>query len=143
MASQASRKDRQPLDRTEQPSRAGKLMTAVAVPFLGALGEALLARAKEERCVKPTRRHWEDVVDLHAAAWPLKKNPSSWSQRVTIAIGVWLVAYAYTAGGYPPGPGYQNLIVVGALVCALGIIPTDCLEPTYSWREYYANQRCE
>ncbi len=62
---------------------------------------------------------------------------------VTIAIGLWLIGYGYAAGGYPPAPGYLNLIVIGVLVCALGLIPTDCLVPTHSWREYYVSQRRE
>ncbi len=62
---------------------------------------------------------------------------------VIIAIGLWLMGYGYVAGGFPPAPGYLNLIVIGVLVCALGLIPTDCLQPTHSWREYYASQRRE
>ncbi len=60
---------------------------------------------------------------------------------VTIAIGLSLIGYGYVAGGYPPAPGYLNLIVIGVLVGALGLIPTDCLQPTHSWRDYYASQR--
>lgn len=59
---------------------------------------------------------------------------------VTIAIGLWLIGYGYVAGGYPAPPGYLNLIVIGVLLCALGLIPTDCLQPTRSWREYYVSQ---
>jgi hypothetical protein len=60
---------------------------------------------------------------------------------VTLAIGLSLIGYGYVTGGYPPAPGYLNLIVIGILVCALAILPTDCLQPTQSWREYYASQR--
>ncbi len=62
---------------------------------------------------------------------------------VTIAIGLWLIGYGYVAGGYPPPPGYLNLVVIGVLIGALGLIPTDCLQPTQSWREYYVSQRRE
>lgn len=62
---------------------------------------------------------------------------------VIVAIGLWLLGYGYAAHGYLSIPGCQNLMIVGALLCVLGIIPTDCLEPPRSWREYYANQRCE
>ena len=172
--------------------------------FLDALSETLLARANERRYATLVRTHWEDAVDMNAAAPPLRRNPSSGSHRakvavlaaggatiaaylslyqlglipsvwdpifgrgtehvltsdvsqafdrvslialrasflrvVTVAIGLWLMNYGYVAGGYPSAPGYQNLIVVGALICALGIIPTDCLQPTPSWREYYGRQ---
>ncbi len=62
---------------------------------------------------------------------------------VIVGTGLWLIGYGYGAGGYPPAPGYLNLIVIGVLLCALGLIPTDCLVPTHSWREYYASQRRE
>jgi len=62
---------------------------------------------------------------------------------VTIALGLWLIGYGYVVGGYPAAPGYLNLIVSGVLIGVLGLIPTDCLQPTQSWREYYACQRRE
>lgn len=64
----------------------------------------------------------------------------SFLRVVTIAIGLWLLGYGYVAGGYPAAPGYQNLLIVGALVGMLGLVPTDCLEPPLSWREYYGRQ---
>jgi len=64
-------------------------------------------------------------------------------RAITIAIGLWLLGYGYEVGGYPAAPGYLNLIVIGILLCALGLIPTDYLQPTHSWREYYAYQRRE
>ncbi len=62
---------------------------------------------------------------------------------VTITIGLWLIGYGYVAGGYPAAPGCLNLIVIGVLLSVLGLIPTDCLQPTESWRQYYACQRRE
>lgn len=64
-------------------------------------------------------------------------------RAIVVAIGLWLLGYGYAAHGYYSAPGCQNLMIVGALLCVLGIIPTDCLEPPYSWREYYATERCE
>jgi uncharacterized membrane protein len=97
MAFKTSQKDRQPPDRTARPSLAGKLMIAAAAQLLAALGEFLLACAKEKKRVPPARCHWPDVVDLDAAAPPLKKNPSSWSHRVKVAIlaavGALIAAY--------------------------------------------------
>ncbi len=58
-----------------------------------------------------------------------------------LVIGVWLIGYGYVAGWYPSPPGYKNLIIVGGLVSVLSLIPTDCLEPTRSWRDYYADQQ--
>jgi len=60
-----------------------------------------------------------------------------------LVIGVWLLGYGYVAGWHPSPPGYKNLMVVGALVAVLSLIPTDCLTPTRSWREYYVSQRRE
>lgn len=43
------------------------------------------------------RAHWEDAVDLDACAPPFEKNPSSWRQRVPVALlaasGVVIAAY--------------------------------------------------
>jgi len=64
-------------------------------------------------------------------------------RAVLVAIGLWLVGYGYVVGGSPAAPEYLNLIVIGVLLGALGLIPTDCLQPTHSWREYYAYQRRE
>ena len=64
-----------------------------------------------------------------------------WPVRIaTLIIGVWLIGYGYIAGWHPSPPSYKNLIIVGGLISVLSLIPTDCLEPTRSWREYYGNQ---
>jgi hypothetical protein len=97
MAFKTSRKARQPPDRTARPSLAGKLMIAAAAQLLATLGELLLARAKEKKRVPPAQCHWQDVVNLDAAAWPLKQNPSSWSHRVKVAI---LAALGATIAAY-------------------------------------------
>ena len=45
----------------------------------------------------PARPHWEDAVDMDAAAPPLRRNPSSWSHRIKVAVlaalGAVLAAY--------------------------------------------------
>jgi hypothetical protein len=58
-----------------------------------------------------------------------------------LLVGLWLIGYGYVAGWHPSPPGYKNLIIVGGLVSVLSLIPTDCLEPTRSWRDYYAGQQ--
>ncbi len=58
----------------------------------------------------------------------------------TLVLGLWLIGYGYGVGGYPPAPAYRNLLIVGVLIAVLGIIPSDCLQPTRSWREYYQNR---
>lgn len=60
-----------------------------------------------------------------------------------LMIGVGLIGYGYVAGWHPSPPGYKNLIFIGGLVSVLSLIPTDCLEPTRSWREYYGRQSRE
>ncbi len=82
--------------------------------------------------------HWENAVDMNAAGPPRRWNPSSWSHRVRVTLvgAQRLIEYGYLAGGYPPTPGYRNLLVIGALLSILGLIPTDCLQPTRSWRQH-------
>jgi hypothetical protein len=58
----------------------------------------------------------------------------------TFFLGLWLIAYGYGVGGYPPAPAYRNLLILGALVAVLGIIPSDCLRPPRSWRKYYRSR---
>lgn len=45
------------------------------------------------------RPHWQDAVDLNAAAPPYTRNPSAWSQRVPISVlaGIATVIASYMA----------------------------------------------
>jgi hypothetical protein len=66
-------------------------------PLLDAWAEALQARSKEASGATRARPHWEDAVDMGAAAPPFRRNPSSWSHRIKVAvlaaIGAVLAAY--------------------------------------------------
>ncbi len=77
-----------------------------------------------------------------------------WPRIVEFMLGLWLVlgplifrleasdpALIVNHLVYGTATVVAALIAVGVLVCALGLIPTDCLQPTQSWREYYANER--
>ncbi len=53
---------------------------------------------------------------------------------LSIAVGTWLIAFAYSAG--LPAPFWaQNDIIVGLLIVMFAIIPSDATEPPPSWRE--------
>jgi len=71
-------------------------MAGAAAQLLDALGRVLLAKAREA-ATAPRRPHWEDRVDMNAPAFPLKKNPSSWSHRIKVAslacVGMILAGY--------------------------------------------------
>lgn len=56
---------------------------------------------------------------------------------LTIAVALWLVVFAYFAGGHPSEPGYKNEILVGLTLLLFAIIPTDAGEPPESWRRHY------
>ncbi len=53
---------------------------------------------------------------------------------LSLAVGTWLIAFAYSAG-LPPPAWAQNDIIVGLLVVMFAIIPSDATEPPPSWRE--------
>lgn len=61
-------------------------MSALVPSLLDAWAEALLARSKEAGGATPVRPHWEDAVDMDAAAPPFRENPSSWPHRITVAV---------------------------------------------------------
>jgi uncharacterized membrane protein len=105
MASKTLRKDRPSAGRKARPSLTQRVMTALTrsgaagllPPLLDAWAEALLAKSKAGRGVIPARPHWEDAVDMDAAAPPFRRNPSSWSHRIQVAVlaavGAVLAAY--------------------------------------------------
>ena len=65
----------------------------------------------------------------------------SFLRAAVFLVGMWLLWYGYAVGWHPSPPAYKNLIILGGLVSVLSLIPTDCLEPTRSWRDYYAHQQ--
>jgi len=97
MATEASRRKRRCGRPEPKPSLGWKLTAVVFRQFFLGLGEVLLAQTQGRRDATPLRPHWEDVVDMNAAAPPLKNNPSAWSHRGTVAVlatlGATIAAY--------------------------------------------------
>lgn len=85
MAKQA-RRDHKPAAAPQPPSLRQKIKTIVLAQLVGILQEALGPATPETKAAAATRPHWEDKVDMNAPAFPLKKNPSSWSHRVKLVI---------------------------------------------------------
>ncbi len=86
MASKTPGKDRPSAGRRARLSLTQKVMAALVPPLLDAWAEDLLAKSKARSGMTPARPHWEDAVDMNAAAPPLRSNPSSWSHRITVAV---------------------------------------------------------
>jgi uncharacterized membrane protein len=86
MVSKAPKKDQSSAGRRARLSLTRKVMAALALPLLDAWAQALLARSRARNGLTPARPHWEDAVDMNAAAPPLRTNPSSWSHRITVAV---------------------------------------------------------
>ncbi|MCL5279442.1 MAG: vitamin K epoxide reductase [Planctomycetes bacterium] len=97
MASRTPEKDRPLAGRSARFCLTRKVTSALVPPLLDAWAQALLAKSKDANRATAARPHWEDAVDLDAAAPPFKKNPSSWSHRVAVAVvaalGALLAAY--------------------------------------------------
>jgi uncharacterized membrane protein len=97
MASKVPEKDRPSAGRRARPSLAHKVMAALVPPLLDAWADTLEARSRQASSVRPARPHWEDAVDMDAAAPPFRRNPSSWSHRIAVAVlaalGAVLAAY--------------------------------------------------
>jgi uncharacterized membrane protein len=72
-------------------------MAALVPLLLDAWADALQVKSRETSRATRGRPHWEDAVDMDAAAPPLRRNPSSWSHRIPVAvlaaIGAVLAAY--------------------------------------------------
>jgi len=57
-----------------RPSLRETVTATVLAEVLSAVGEGLRTPGPEKLAPRP---HWEDVVDMNAPAFPLKKNPSA------------------------------------------------------------------
>ncbi len=97
MASRTPRKDRPSAGRSTRPSFTQKVMAALVPPLLETWADILEAKSRKAGGAMRVRPHWEDAVDMNAAAPPLRSNPSSWSHRIKVAvlaaIGAALAAY--------------------------------------------------
>ncbi len=97
MAFRTPGKDRSAGGRRARRSLAERAISALVPPLLDTWADALLAGSKARSGAPPARPHWEDAVDMDAAAPPWRKNPSAWSHRIKVAIlasiGAALAAY--------------------------------------------------
>jgi hypothetical protein len=97
MASRIPAKDRPSTGRSARPTLTQRVMSALVPSLLDVWAEALLAKSQAASGATPARPHWEDAVDMDAAAPPWRRNPSSWSCRIKVAVlaalGAVLAAY--------------------------------------------------
>lgn len=97
MAGKAARDSRRSEEPEVQPSLTRQAAGALLARLLHALDRLVLESVTGKKPAPAPRPHWEDVVDMNAAALPMKRNPSSWSHRITVAaialVGAILAAY--------------------------------------------------
>ncbi len=86
MAPKTPGKDRPSAGRRARPSLTERVMAAMLPPLLDTWAEALLTKSRARSGATPARPHWEDAVDMNAAAPPWRRNPSSWSHRIKVAV---------------------------------------------------------
>ncbi|MEX2141028.1 MAG: hypothetical protein WD894_17315 [Pirellulales bacterium] len=77
------------------------------------------------------------IVALAALSfWP----PLSRAHLAEIAVGLWLVGFAFASSVSPPPPVVQNAILVALVLLNFAIVPSRASLPPRSWREFYAKQ---
>jgi len=57
-----------------------------------------------------------------------------------IAVGLWLLGFAFASHAEPSPPVVQNAILVGLVLLNFAIVPSQANQPPRSWREFYEKQ---
>lgn len=77
------------------------------------------------------------IVALAAVSfWP----PLSRAHLAEIAVGLWLVGFAFASPTVASPPMVQNAILVALVLLNFAIVPSHANSPPRSWREFYAKQ---
>jgi hypothetical protein len=71
--------------------------------------------------------------------WP----PMSRAHLAEIAIGLWLLGFAFASPAMPSPPIVQNAILVALVLLNFAIVPSHASLPPNSWSELYAKQSTE
>lgn len=60
-------------------------------------------------------------------------GPTRHAHLLTLAVGTWLVAFAYRHGFGEPSPASQNHLIIGLMLLMFAIIPNDAAEAPPGW----------
>jgi hypothetical protein len=60
-------------------------------------------------------------------------RPTQHAHLLSLAVGTWLVAFAYRQGFGEPSPASQNHLILGLLLLMFAIIPNDAAEAAPAW----------
>jgi hypothetical protein len=60
-------------------------------------------------------------------------RPTRQAHLLTLAVGAWLIAFAYREGFGEPSPASQNHLILGMLLLMFAIIPNDAAEAAPEW----------
>ena len=60
-----------------------------------------------------------------------------------IAVGLWLLGFAFATNIQPSPPVVQNAILVGLVLLNFAIVPSQASQPPRAWREFYEKQSAD
>jgi hypothetical protein len=60
-------------------------------------------------------------------------GPTRQAHLLSLAVGTWLIAFAYREGFGEPSAASQNHVILGLLLLMFAIIPNDAAEAAQGW----------
>lgn len=66
-------------------------------------------------------------------------QPTRHIHLVTVAVGGWLIAFAYIIGFGTERPAAQNYVIVGLMLMMFAIIPNSASRPPKGWKATPSN----
>ena len=73
------------------------------------------------------------VIVLALLSW---LGPTRHAHVGSVAVGVWMITFAYLHSGDPTPSALQNNALVGMLLIMFGVIPNQASLPPARWRDY-------
>lgn len=67
-------------------------------------------------------------------------HPTRHAHCVLFFVAVALIGFGRFASGAEPTPGFQNLIIIGALLAMFGLVPNQASQPPEAYRSRPADQ---
>ena len=73
------------------------------------------------------------IIGLALVSW---YRPLRHAHVGIVAVGIWLILFAYLHFGEPAPPALQNNALVGLLLVMFAVIPNRASEPPDSWAKF-------